>query len=57
VHHQPEVTNVADLTQKGKVGEYRSLRHNIHIMGVTLSKNIGGVSVGRELSYRQNMPL
>ena len=26
-------------------------------MGVTLSKNIGGVSVGAEFSYRQNMPL
>jgi len=54
----PKATNVADLTQKGKVGEYRfAYGNNIHIMGVTLSKNIGGVSVGAELSYRQNMPL
>ena len=54
----PKVTNVADLTQKGKVGEYRfAYGDNIHIIGVTLSKNIGGVSVGAELSYRQNMPL
>jgi hypothetical protein len=52
------VTNVADLTQKGKIGEYRTAYgDNIHIMGVTLSKNIGGVSVGAEFSYRQNMPL
>ncbi len=37
----PKVTNVADLTQKGKVGEYRTAYgNNIHIMGVTLSKNI-----------------
>jgi len=54
----PRVTSVADLTQKGKVGEYRTAYgDNIHILGVTLSKNIGGVSVGAEFSYRQNMPL
>jgi len=54
----PKVLNVADLTQKGKVGEYRfAYGNDIHIMGVTLSKNIAGVSVGAELSYRQNMPL
>ncbi len=54
----PKATSVADLTQRGKVGEYRTAYgDNIHIFGVTLSKNIGGVSVGAELSYRQNMPL
>jgi hypothetical protein len=54
----PRVTSVADLTQRGKVGEYRlAYGDNIHIMGVTLSKNIGGVSVGAEFSYRENMPL
>ena len=54
----PKVTSVAELTQKGKVGEYgTAYGDNIHIMGVTLSKNIAGVSVGAELSYRQNMPL
>ncbi len=30
---------------------------NIHIFGITLAKSIYGVSVGAELSYRQNMPL
>ena len=54
----PRVTTVADLTQKGKFGEYSTAYgDNIHIMGVTLSKNIGGISVGAEFSYRQNMPL
>jgi len=54
----PKVTSVADLTQKGKAGEYSTAYgEDIHIMGITLSKNIGGVSVGAELSYRQNMPL
>jgi hypothetical protein len=51
-------TNATDLTQKGKMGEYNAVYGNdIKIMGLTLSKNIEGVSVGAELSYRQNMPL
>jgi hypothetical protein len=51
-------TTAADLTQKGKLGTY-SLAYgdNIHIAGITLSKEIAGVSVGAELSYRENMPL
>ena len=54
----PKATSVADLTQRGKVGEYgTAYGDDIHIMGVTLAKNIAGVSVGAELSYRQNMPL
>jgi hypothetical protein len=53
-----KATNVADLTQKGKAGTYQqAYGDNIHIFGVTLAKNIGGVSVGAEVSYRQNMPL
>jgi len=54
----PNATSVADLTQKGKVGYYgTAYGNNIHIMGVTMAKNIAGVSVGAEVSYRQNMPL
>lgn len=54
----PAATNVVDLTQKGKAGTYSTAYgNNIHILGVTLSKSIGGVSVGAELSYRRNMPL
>jgi Protein of unknown function (DUF1302) len=30
---------------------------NIDLMGVSLAKNIGGVSVGAEISYRRNTPL
>lgn len=52
------VTNVADLTQRGKAGEYNlAYGDDIHIFGVTLSKGIGGISIGAELSYRENMPL
>jgi hypothetical protein len=54
----PKATNPADLTQKGKAGTYgTAYGDNIHIYGITLAKNIGGVSVGAEVSYRQNMPL
>jgi hypothetical protein len=54
----PKVVSVADLTQKGKAGEYgTAYGNNIHIAGITLSKNIKGVSFGSEFSYRQNMPL
>ena len=54
----PKATSVAELTQKGKVGTYATAYgDNIHIYGITLSKSIAGVSVGAEVSYRQNMPL
>ena len=55
----PKATSVADLTQKwARRARYNTAYgDNIHIMGVTLSKNIGGISVGAEVSYRQNMPL
>ena len=51
-------TSLADLTQKGKYGTYTAVYgDNIHMYGLTLSKEFGGVSVGAEVSYRQNMPL
>lgn len=54
----PSATNVADLTQKGKFGTYSTAYgDNIHIYGLSLAKNIEGVAVSAELSYRQNMPL
>jgi len=53
-----KVTNVADLTQKGRFGEYNAaFGEDIDIYGLSLSKNIAGISVGAELSYRENMPL
>jgi hypothetical protein len=51
-------TTVADLQKYGKVGTYQTAYgNNIHIYGLSLSKNVAGVSVGAEVSYRQNMPL
>jgi hypothetical protein len=42
----------------GFVGEYNAYYgRDIDIFGLSLSKNVAGVSVGAELSYRQNMPL
>jgi len=42
----------------GRVGNYyMTYGRNIDLLGVSLSKNILGVSVGAELSYRWNMPL
>lgn len=53
-----DATTQADLASKGKYGTYQTAYgNNIHILGLSLSKNIAGVSVGAELSYRQNMPL
>ena len=51
-------TTLADLQKYGKFGTYQTAYgDNIHIYGVTLAKEFGGVSVAGELSYRQNMPL
>jgi Protein of unknown function (DUF1302) len=53
-----KATTVADLQRYGKAGAYQvAYGNNIHLYGLSLSKNIAGVSVGAELSYRQNMPL
>jgi hypothetical protein len=51
-------TNVADLTQKGRYGEYNfAFGQDIDIYALSFSKQIAGLSVGAEFSYRQNMPL
>jgi hypothetical protein len=51
-------TTAADLQKYGKAGTYQTAYgDSIHLFGVSLAKNIGGVSVGAEVSYRQNMPL
>ncbi len=53
-----KATTVADLTKYGKYGTYGlAYGNNIHIFGLSLSKELAGVSVGAEASYRQNMPL
>ena len=54
----PNATTVADLQRLGKLGLYNgAYGEDIDIYGITLAKSFGGVSVGAELSYRQNMPL
>jgi len=54
----PAATTIADLQKYGKLGLYNgAYGDNIHIYGLTLAKSIYGVSMGAELSYRQNMPL
>ena len=54
----PNATTIADLQKYGKLGLYNgAYGDNIHIFGITLAKSFYGVSVGAELSYRQNMPL
>ncbi len=54
----PNATTIADLQKYGKLGLYNgAYGDNIHIYGLTMAKNIAGISVGAEVSYRQNMPL
>ena len=53
-----KATTVADLQKYGKAGTYQTAYgNNIHIYGLSLSKEIAGISFGAEVSYRQNMPL
>jgi hypothetical protein len=53
-----DATTIADLQQYGKVGTYQTAyAKDIHLYGLSLAKNIAGVSLGAEVSYRQNMPL
>lgn len=54
----PKAASLTQLQTLGKVGEYNvAFGSDIDIFGVSLAKNIAGVSVGAELSYRRNMPL
>ena len=47
----PNATTVADLQTYGKLGLYNgAYGDNIHIYGLTMAKNIAGVSVGAEVS-------
>lgn len=44
--------------RSGVVGEYNQFYvDDIDVYGISLSKNIGGVSVGVDVNYRENMPL
>lgn len=53
-----KATSIPDLVNYGKVGTYQgAYGRNIHIYGTSLAKQIAGISVGAEVSYRRNMPL
>ena len=46
------------MIQAGYVGQYQAFYgRDIDIYGLSLAKNIAGISVGAELSYRHDMPL
>lgn len=51
-------TTLNDLRTLGKAGLYQTAYgQDIRMFGLSLAKNLAGVSMGAELSYRQNMPL
>jgi Protein of unknown function (DUF1302) len=53
----PKVASLQQLGQ-GVVGQYNmAFGSNMDIIGLSFAKNVWGVSVGAELSYRHNMPL
>jgi hypothetical protein len=57
-YFNPKAASLVQLTTLGKIGEYNvAFGSDIDIFGVSFSKNIAGVSVGAELSYRRNQPL
>lgn len=53
----PAAASIPQL-MKGVVGQYHLVYPgDVDVYGVSLSKNISGISVGAELSYRENMSL
>lgn len=54
---QPTAVGPAQLIS-GNIGSYNQFYvDDIDIYGISLSKSIGGVSVGLDVNYRENMPL
>jgi hypothetical protein len=54
----PNAANLQQLSQLGKTGLYNwAFGSDIDIFGLSFAKNIWGISVGAELSYRHNQPL
>ncbi len=50
--------NGVDFLNSGRIGTYNvAYGSGIDIFGLSLSKNIGGLALGAELSYRSDMPL
>ena len=53
-----KATTLAELQKYGKFGTYQTAYgDDIQIYGITLARQVSGVSVAGELSYRRNMPL
>ncbi|MFZ5560275.1 MAG: DUF1302 domain-containing protein [Pseudomonadota bacterium] len=53
----PGAASLADVGA-GRIGRYyTAFADDVDLYGISLSRNIGGISVGFELSYRENMPL
>lgn len=56
--HPFYVNKIGATTYLGLNGQYRMIyADDIDLVGLSLAKNVAGVSVGAELSYRHNMPL
>jgi hypothetical protein len=56
--NNPQAGTVPELLQYGKIGEYNvAFGKDVDIIGLSLSKQLFGVSVGAELSYRTDMPV
>jgi hypothetical protein len=54
----PSAATIPDVLAAGRVGKYYlAYGEDIDLLGLSLAKGIGGVSVGVDLSYRKNMPL
>ncbi|MFV0934748.1 DUF1302 domain-containing protein [Pseudomonas jessenii] len=54
---QPTAVGPAQLIS-GNIGSYNQFYvDDIDVYGISLSKNVAGVSVGFDLNYRENMPL
>jgi hypothetical protein len=54
----PEAASLAEVQVYGKIGEYNvAFGKDVDIFGFSLSKQVLGVSVGAELSYRKDMPV
>lgn len=56
-HINPAAANASDV-KAGRGGTYHlAYGDEVDLLGFSLAKGIGGVSVGIDLSYRKNMPL
>jgi len=53
----PSAASISQL-MKGNIGQYNLVYPgDIDVYGISLAKNVAGISVGADLNYRRNMPL